>query len=160
MVFSDILLLIVFNGGIFYNTISLLELLYRPFFPSILYCAPNNMEHLLQVRSHLEFNYIMYETVRDDRHINGAFFYRCMEIAMRVHSKEKGILMISDDTLITPTNLGKLNTNLVWRSKQDGYFDPIKMQTCNSNCTFHSKDQSWYWWGKYQNETHKLATYD
>ncbi len=114
--FDSILLVVVFNNPI-YETIPYLEAIYRPFFPRILYCGPEQLSvsqnPALQALEYYEFSFISYGK-SPEGHVPGALNYKCTELAAQIGYEVQGLLVIGDDLLLVTQFIKTLNPNKVW----------------------------------------------
>jgi len=111
--FSSFVLIITFNKPI-YSVIPYLELLYRPFFPYIVYCGPVPLDdHAL--RAEYQLNFVVYPSSPVE-HNPGAFNYECLGLAKRLFNPRvvEGFLVTSDDLLILVPKLTDAPRELVW----------------------------------------------
>ncbi|XP_025092875.1 uncharacterized protein LOC112563255 [Pomacea canaliculata] len=99
--FPDILLIVDFNYPSHYNVIPYLELLYRRYFPNILYCGlqPETLKKQI-VAEKLGFPIYYLHALRDIWQTK----YECIQHAMKMCDNFTGYLLIGDDTLINMTN--------------------------------------------------------
>ncbi len=132
--FPNILLLVVFNNPT-YESIPVVETLYRPFFPHILYCGPGmpdlNIPTLQQLKL-LQFSFCPYKPT-PGVHLRGSFNYECVVNAINMHYHVEGILFVADDLLLAPSKIKDLQTNAtwyvpVWDTINDDVRDPIVVQ--------------------------------
>ena len=113
--FPNILLLVVFNNP-HYDSIPYIELLYRPFFPQMLYCGPAKPDFnapILHGLKNLQFSVFHYTPTRPGYN-QGSLNYECMVNALQMKYPVDGILFLSDDVLLVPAEVAKMQTNAVW----------------------------------------------
>lgn len=153
--FSDILLVITFNEA-HYEVIPYLELLYRSFFPTILYCGPLAPDY--DARPELRgyrFSFATYVSSPVGQ-VPGAFSYECAVKAMRMHYAITGYLVVSDDVLLLPYPLTLLSPHLVWFLPQiEVRVGDLKtLRECRLGmCDFYPH---WEWWRDYRQATTNL----
>ena len=121
--FEDILLVIVFVE-IFYDSIPLLERLYRHRFPHIVYCGPTkppgDQEYKMIVVSML----------------HGVTAYDCLSTAIRTQPQFTGYLFIRSDLFLNFWSISNLNRSRIWESSEQlGY-----------QVMFEQPRDSWIWW--------------
>ncbi len=129
--FPNILLLVVFNNP-FYQSIPFVEILYRPFFPHILYCGPVqpnlNIPTLQKVKS-FQFSFYQYRPTPGGQ-LRGSYNYECMVNAINMHYPVEGILFLADDLSLAPANIKNFQHDStwfvpVWDTINDDIRDPI-----------------------------------
>ena len=114
-IYQNILLLIVYNNP-FYTTIPVIEHLYRPFFPRILYCGPTfaGLDH--PSLANYDISFITYQRTTKE-HISGAFNTECTTMAMEMgFHNEHGVLTLHDDVLMFPQRLQNFSHSYTWLS--------------------------------------------
>lgn len=153
--FHDVLLVIIFNV-VHYDVIPYLEILYRSFFPNILYCGPEipDLDTYPQLRQY-EFSFVTYDHVTADN-ISGSLNYECMIRAMRMRYQVEGYLAIADDLLLLINPLTNFPRNVVWYLPQSEVRigDLTTLRECRLGmCDFYPH---WHWWEDYVSVTLKL----
>ena len=114
-IYQNILLLIVYNNP-FYTTIPVIEHLYRPFFPRILYCGSTftGLDH--PSLANYDISFITYERSTKE-HLPGMFSTECTTMAMEMgFHNEHGVLTLHDDVLMFPQRLQNLSHSYTWLS--------------------------------------------
>ncbi|ELU17568.1 hypothetical protein CAPTEDRAFT_210933, partial [Capitella teleta] len=107
--YSEILLLVIFNGPV-YAALPYVEALYRSFFPNIVYCGPGHPNYnILQNLKQLKISFISYHK-SPKGHVEGAFNYECLSIAIKMNYNVQGYLTIADDMVLFPSSI-KNHTN-------------------------------------------------
>lgn len=92
LVFNDILLIIIFNRYHF-DVIPVLELMYRPNFPNILYCG-----EFLPEKQNISLGNIQYSFYAvPDMGVYGHYGYECMAGAIQMGYNVSGYFLINDD---------------------------------------------------------------
>ena len=112
-IYQHILLLIVYNNP-FYTNIPVIEHLYRPFSPRILYCGPTftGLDHPSLVNYDISF--ITYAKSTKE-HLGGMFSTECTTMAMEMgFHNEHGVLTLHDDVLMFPQRLQNLPLSHIW----------------------------------------------
>ncbi|PVD31981.1 hypothetical protein C0Q70_07407 [Pomacea canaliculata] len=134
--FPDILLIVDFNHPAHYNIISYLELLYRRYFPNILYCGlqPETLKKQI-VAEKLGFPIYYLHALKD----NWQTKYECIQHAMKMCDNFTGYLLIGDDTLINMTNFERT-------PKYKAMVGDEFVRTGEHMNTTQFK-YSWEWWG-------------
>ena len=149
---DNIVLLIIFNNP-HYDVIPYLELLYRAFFPHILYCGPGfpDLETYPQLQRILH-SFLSYGDTPSG-HSAGVFNYKCTIMAMQIGYQVDGYLIIADDLLIFPHHFPELSTRTFWYLPQHEIrIGAIKkLRECRLGmCDFYPH---WHWWEDYQQVT-------
>ena len=146
--YKDILLIIIFNNPM-YNVIPYLELLYRSFFPNIVYCGPGYKE-FNNMKSY-NFIFVPYENIEGTD--AGSFSYICVSKVMSMNFKTDGYLVISDDIVLSPAAIQKYDTDKIWYLPKSSIriADVNLQRECHLGmCDFHPR---WSWWSLYKNQT-------
>ncbi|XP_050415792.1 uncharacterized protein LOC126829726 isoform X2 [Patella vulgata] len=112
-VFSNILLIIVFNKKGFYRVIDHLETLYRPHFHQILYCA-HNLTDFSQTYKTLKNKEISFLDVNFG---NGQSGNQCIQNARTLNYDVDGYLHLGDDVMFNIWNLSPLPLDKPWFQK-------------------------------------------
>ena len=145
---EDILLIVVFNSP-FYQSFPYVDLLYRSFFPNILYCGPEtlNTTKFKQVADY-KVSFIKYENYRG--YENGAFNYQCFMRAVEMGYKVSGYLVIGDDDLLLLNQVASLPRDKVW-ADDAGYIGDFSQMPAKQ-CVFDKceRNDTDYWVTKYQ----------
>ncbi len=129
--FEDILLIVVFNTPM-YHSIPFVEILYRPFFPNIVYCGPGTPNYQSKSLKNLTFDFYSFGENKKG-HNPGSFNYACMVgVASKNHSVA-GYLFTSDDLIFSISKLLPLNRSQTWYMPEwdtinDDVLDPIIYQ--------------------------------
>ncbi|XP_071110341.1 uncharacterized protein [Haliotis cracherodii] len=124
--FTDVLLIVVINYPQLYKTTRTVEILYRRYFPNILFCGPS-MESFHK-DGNSELSHV--EGLTEGWH----YMYDCIAYAMKMNYRAKGYLHIGDDTLLQIWNLHKLPRDNVWFNDE--------LRTLNRTVL----DSPWRWW--------------
>ena len=104
---NDVLLIIIFNSA-HYSAIPYLEVLFRGFYPRILYCGPENPLNLMNL------SFVVYSG-NPTGHRNGSFNYECIILAYNMFPyMPGGYFVIGDDILLFPHQLISLKTDKIW----------------------------------------------
>ncbi len=147
--FDDTLLLIVFNNP-HYETIPYLEVIYRPFFPHILYCGPGQPS----VAQHPELEAYNYSFISygktPDGHFPGSFNYECTQRAIQMGYRVQGFLVIADDLLLVTQRIKKLRPYQMWflTPSEVRIAEIERLRECRLGmCDFHT---DWRWWEDYK----------
>ncbi|CAH1801985.1 unnamed protein product [Owenia fusiformis] len=107
----QIVLLVSFNKYQYYEAVPYIELLYRDYFQSILYCGPSEPpEHMI---INFQMSYVMFE-LESERDIGGAYIYNCMVQAINKGYDARGILYMSDDVILKVESIREYNWNEIW----------------------------------------------
>ena len=93
--FRTIVLVVLFNNP-FYHVIPYLELLYRPFFPTMIYCMPKDKHQRGQVP--LNVTILHYESAKGSP---GATNYICVHMVSQLRLPAQGFFFLSDDILVS-----------------------------------------------------------
>lgn len=106
---SDVLLIVVFTNQ-HYDLIPTLEVLYRPYYPNILYCGhPHESVEIFlnkyQTVERRSFTFLPTYTRAT---------YECVLGAMEMNYDVNGYLVINDETLITNLNDPKFHKDKIW----------------------------------------------
>ncbi|EDO30587.1 predicted protein [Nematostella vectensis] len=119
-VFSDVLLLIVFNYP-YYESIKLFKSFYQPVFPHIIFCGPpdSSNKHVMNVEI-----------------FRGVLGYECLGRAIREHPGYAGYLYINDDVILNYWNLVGFNKSQIWQSPNSFSSTPM----------YGEIEGPWYWW--------------
>ena len=97
--FRTIILVVLFNNP-FYSVIPYLELLYRPFFPSIIYCMPKTDTSDTHYGRNHKYNVtILY--YKNSMQTPGATNYICGHMVKNLGLEAEGYFFISDDILVS-----------------------------------------------------------
>ena len=102
--FKSIVLVVLFNNR-FLRIIKYLEILYRPFFPKIVYCIPYQTEDEQLLNFDFNATVIQY---KQNTGTNGGTNYICVHHVQRLRLKAEGYLFLADDVLVSPTLLKQL----------------------------------------------------
>lgn len=144
------LLIVIFNNAI-YSAVLYIELLFRVFWPNILYCGPETMTSSARV-SFASFGANL------PGHRPGSFNYRCVAHAYSMYPyMPGGYFITSDDILLVPHLLSRLPVDSVW-FVPNGYivdFDrkcPIRDGKCDTKTDTGPGLQS-LWFTEYFNES-------
>ena len=157
--FSDILLIVTFNNAL-YNVIPYVEILFRSFFPHILYCGPEKPLNIVNI------SFISYGSNLPG-HLHGSFSYECSILAYNMFPyMPGGYLFFSDDVLVLPHFLLSLPIDKIWfvpRSIQYYYYivdleqkcpisNPIRLGKCD-NKIWVAQPTRRFWFSDYFNQT-------
>jgi hypothetical protein len=149
--FNHIMLVITFNEP-HYEVIPYLEILYRSVFPHIIYCGPHiDFSHHTVLKDY-KITFITYKT-SSAGNVSGALSYECAIKIAHLNYHAKGYLFASDDLLLFPAMLAKLNEDSVWFIPQSEIRigDLKTMRECHLGmCDFFTH---WTWWEEYRNAT-------
>ncbi|XP_046546384.1 uncharacterized protein LOC124256431 [Haliotis rubra] len=131
---DDIALIITFNVPRFYKNIQSLEVMYRPYFPNIIYCGPKLKAFKEFVSNFTTGNFIYVEAFKRGWY----YMYECTVEAMKLNMDVKGFLQIGDDTLINPWNLYSQPREKIWLLKSFR----------RANASLDELKPRWGWWRK------------
>ena len=150
--FQRVLLVITFNLP-HYEVIPFIELLYRSIFPHILYCGPDPLDaaSISALRGY-RISFITY-TQWPVHRIPGSVNYQCAIQAVRMNFAVDGFLFVSDDLLVLPVPLSRLNADRVWfvPANEVRIGDLDTLRECRLGmCDFHPH---WNWWADYKTAT-------
>ena len=150
--FSDILLIVVFNNPL-YGIIPYVELIYRSFFPLIVYCGPQ----MISTKSFPDLEKYIISFVAygesPEGHVPGAFSYRCVTLAMDMGYSVHGYLTVADDMIVFPHRLTFFPRHAVWYLplKEVRIGEIRKLRECRLGmCDFFPH---WNWWEEYQTQS-------
>lgn len=153
--FHDVLLLIVFNVA-HYDVIPYLEILYRSFFPNILYCGPTIPDlKVFPVLEGYRFSFVTHDQRTGDN-IPGSLNYECLIKAILMRYQVDGYLVIADDLLLLINQLVHFPRNVVWHLPRSELriADLTTLRECRLDmCDFYPH---WHWWEDYVAEMLKL----
>lgn len=159
---GDILLIIVFNKP-HYESIPFVELIYRPFFPNMLFCGPTFPDkqifpYLFRNGTILNRSFITYKKTPEG-HSPGSFNYECTMKAIQMQYHVQGYLTICDDMLVWLHHLHKFPKAVVWflpeKSIRIGELKTLR--ECRLGmCDFFPH---WNWWEDYQEATFDVLRY-
>ena len=105
--FRSIVLVVLFNFP-YYDVIPYLELLYRPFFPQIVYCLPKSGNRTAIEKYDLNITIVEY----DDAPGGGSTNYICVYHIQKLGLQAKGYFFAADDTFISRTTFEELPFHL------------------------------------------------
>ncbi|XP_067662712.1 uncharacterized protein [Haliotis asinina] len=131
---EDVALIITFNVPRFYKNIQSLEVMYRPYFPNIIYCGPKLKAFKEFVSNFTTGNYIYVEAFKRGWY----YMYECTVEAMKLNIDVKGFLQIGDDTLVNPWNLYSQPREKIWLLKSFR----------RANASLDELKPRWGWWRK------------
>lgn len=149
---SDVLLLVIFNNA-HYEVIPYLEVMYRTFFPYMLYCGPglpNATQWEAMKRFKVTFISYSYTPVG---HFPGSFNYECVAMAMSMSYSVAGYAVMADDVLLSIANLYERKRHLVWymAPSEVNTGDIRKLRECRLGmCDYHPRTR---WWEDYKHQT-------
>jgi len=127
--------------------------LYRSIFPHILYCGPSPLDTAsFPILRGYRISFITH-TEWPVHRTAGSVSYQCAIQAVRMNFAVDGFLFASDDLLLLPVPLSKLNRDRVWfvpaREIRIGDLDTLR--ECHLGmCDFHPH---WDWWADYKSAT-------
>ncbi|XP_014664200.1 PREDICTED: uncharacterized protein LOC106806700 [Priapulus caudatus] len=104
LLFDDILLIIIFNGY-HTDTIPILEVMYRPSFPNILYCGEFRPEQDNRTFANIKYSYYAVPKMG----LDGYNSYECTIGAIRMGYNVSGFLVIGDDVRLNIQQWTNLN---------------------------------------------------
>ena len=133
---SNYTLLVTFNLIIFTKNIPLLIHFFGNYFQNIIFCGLNIIDVLNSTRGSNREYFDSYTFIEFDSH-NGYFHYFCMNKAIQMNYQTEGILLASDDVVIKPWNLHKLDTSKIWFPEP--LFPKLEFKQ-NAFSTY------WMWW--------------
>ena len=156
---DNVLLMVVFNLQ-FYEVIPYIELLYRPFFPHIVYCGPGLPDPLTFPQlSKYNLTFLSYVGTPEG-HFPGSFNYECITMVTRMNYDVEGYLVISDDMYLSLTRLTELSLAKPWYLAKTSMrmADLSVLKECRlGTCDFpHSH---WRWWEDYRRQTLRSLRY-
>ena len=165
-------LLVVFFNWPRYESLPYVDLLYRPFFPLIVYCGPklpkfDRFPLLFDSSRNLKYRFIRHHN--SIKHFSGAFSYECARNAMRMCSDVDGYLVTADDALFFPNVLRGFNASVAWLPERQQKYDVDTMKECEGDAC--DNDPIWPWWERYrsnilnmfeffENQTHSSVAQD
>ena len=134
----QISLLITFNHEPNSLIIEFLQKFYMGFFRNIIFCGDKRISDVLnESRSRFKrFDSFTFIEIYDMH--KGFFHYYCMTKAIELNLNTKGILLISDDVLVSPPLMRKLNTSKIWFH----YFIKCDTEFMLKNSLY----EKWIWW--------------
>ena len=134
----QITLLITFNHEPNSLNIEFLHKFYDTHFINIIFCGDKRIYDTLNVTRSKFKRFDSFTFIEIHEMHKGYFHYYCMTKAIELNLNTKGILLMSDDVLVSPPLMRKLNTSQIWF--------PNKIE-CNIefklNNSFYGK---WSWW--------------
>ena len=139
-------MIIVFNNPRF-EALPFVDLIYRPFFPSILYCSlrqpkpdPKKFPFLFDPSTgSLKYSFTFY--TKD--WLGGPHFHDCVSQAFRMRYDVDGYFVVGDDVLVLPRMMHNFDANFSWISAT--YItDLITMKDCHSGIC--NADIAWVNW--------------
>ncbi|CAH1790235.1 unnamed protein product, partial [Owenia fusiformis] len=149
--YKDVALLIVFNTA-HYEVIPLLENMYRPSFPKILYCGPEEIPQ--NILKWFNISFISYGK-STEHHPDGAANYECLTMAFSLRLNVTGYIFLGDDVMFYFWNLN-FPKNDIWSSPQS-IGDLSRRIT--KECTYNRGLKDWFcpvakwpWWADYRFE--------
>ena len=155
--FNDILLVVIFNIE-HYDVLPSLEVLYRPFFPNILYCGPGlpskQQEALLGM---FKYSFVQYEQVAR-RFYPGSSNYQCVAMGMAMSYDVTGYLAIGDDVIMSLPKLNDFPRDTIWFINSTCHFrcDVFK-ETCRSKKNHVNINDPIFWFHKYKEEAQRSS---
>lgn len=149
IIWEDVLLVVVFNIPL-YDIIPYIEVLYRSFFPHVLYCGPSMLEYVnfTKLRSY-NISFVAYGATPVG-HFLGSFNYKCLMMAVEMKYDVRGYLVVADDLLFIPQKIKQLNLEKAWfpAGNHMKTADIKTLRECRLGmCDFHTH---WRWWVEYQ----------
>ena len=121
--FEDILLVVAFVE-FFYDSIPLLERLYRHRFPNMVYCGPTKPP------DELEYKIIVVSM------LHGVTAYECLSTAIRTQPQFSGYLFIRSDLFLNFWSIANFNRSRIWESSGQ----------LGNQVMFEQPRESWIWW--------------
>jgi len=152
--FPDTLLVVTFNFP-HYENIWLLDLIYRPHYPNIVYCGEKvSALEALTNSSNFLANGVKDLTVVNTLNINkGYHLYECALRAIDMKYSVNGYLVVSDDILLNFWNIGQLNPNEMWIQNR------IKYRNMEIPLSLHEYDVANYAiWNSWTDSSVKAVT--
>ena len=150
--FRHLLLVVTFNLP-HYEVIPYLELLYRSIFPHIIYCGPKPLDIAsIPALGGYRISFITYKQWPVHR-APGSVNYQCAVRAIRLNFAVDGFLFASDDLLLLPVPLSRLNRDQVWfvPANEIRIGDLETLRECHLGmCDFYPH---WDWWADYKTAT-------
>ncbi len=119
---DNILLVVNYQHAEWYGTMGLLEKLYRPYFPSMIFFGRQPHEN----------------TLTYEHHRGWQFEYTSIAHAMKTSPHYKGYLWINDDLIINPWNFYRFDKQKLWMSKPSNMHVDLSLGT--------SAVRGWMWW--------------
>ena len=111
MQLKDILLIVAFNRE-HYEAIPYIELLYRSFFPNMVYCGPKPL-NITSWTADYNISFITYKDMPKAKR-PGSLNYICMANAMIKHPHYTGYLLFGDDVMLIPHRFPKFSPDKIW----------------------------------------------
>ena len=145
----DLVLIVVFNNP-HYEVIPYIEVLYRSFFPHVVYCGPGYPNQPALKRYNLTF--VSYGA-NPEGFDAGSFSYICPSMVMSMHYKTKGYLVIADDIILSVFGIQNFPLQSIWfLPKAEIRIADIKtFRECRLGmCDFFPH---WHWWLDYKDQT-------
>jgi hypothetical protein len=139
-------LLISFNKQVFIENIQYLFAMYADYFQRIIFCGKNVIEILRSIKDDMR----IYLSGIDLDLGEGFYHYDCMTKAVQMRINTRGILYISDDSLVKPWNVRNLSLDKIW------FIRPILGLTL-LNDTKHVKN--WWCWSTSMGRAAVLQTF-
>lgn len=119
--FKDILLVIVYNYP-YYKSIKHFKDLYKPVFPSMVFCGPPDKT--------------AGDSVMSVNIYRGVLGYECLGRAIRQHPGFQGYFYINDDVILNYWNFYDFDRNKIWQSPN----------VFGSTPMYGEIKDPWYWW--------------
>ena len=136
--YSNIILLITFNGEPYVKNIELIRHIYGSYFKNIIFCAKNIISVLKETRfSFKKFDSFTFIDI--DVGVVGVSHYFCMTKAIEMQFSTEGILLMSDDVMLKLWNLDKYDVKKIWF--------PFKLE-CQHELDINSDKTGWVHWTK------------
>ncbi|KFH71703.1 hypothetical protein MVEG_01998 [Podila verticillata NRRL 6337] len=101
--FKDVLLVVNFNWGGYYDLIPTYLELYKPYFPNIVFYGPNVNDEFAGVVNRVYA-------------LNGQLSYISLVTAMEQYPGYRGYLHTNDDVILNPRQLSQYSKDKVWKS--------------------------------------------
>ena len=149
MQYHDKVLIVIFNNQ-HYNVIPYLEVLYRSFFPHIVYCGPGYPESRL-LRTY-QYTFVSYGA-NPEGYDAGSFSYICPAMVMSMRYNTTGYLVMADDILLSILGMQGFPSNQIWYLPKSDIkiADITTFRECRLGiCDFYPR---WNWWLAYKNQT-------
>lgn len=145
--FPQHLLVVTFNFPVYNNSIWLLDLIYRPHFPNILYCGEINgsstITNLTSSKTFVDTKVNKFSIV----HANvtrGYFAYECAIRAIEMNYGVSGYIVLSDDVLLNFWNNDNFNPGEVWASYP--FQSNLTFDISDPNFLNSTDATNWRWW--------------
>jgi hypothetical protein len=152
MMWKDVLLIIVFTEPL-YHVIPYTEVIYRPFFPQILYCGPHPMNYTTFPELRYYNIYLVAYGANVPGRLPGLLGQKCLIMATEMPYKVRGFLTMYDDLMLLLHRIKDLDLEKAWYQSENrmriANMKTLK-QCINGTCNV---TPDWAFWQSNQNQT-------